>query len=72
MFKVVLEDLPNGEIAAIYQEGEDVLIMVSRTHSDEVRCDALNQLYAQITPPGPRQCPVDSGTPRLALSVAVA
>ena len=54
MFRVVMEDLPGDAVAAIYQEGDDVLILCSRNHTDDERCEALNLLYAQISPPAPR------------------
>ena len=43
-----MEDMDNGEVAAMYQDGEDAVILVSRRLSDDVRCDAVNRLLATI------------------------
>lgn len=43
-----MEDMPVGEIAAMYQEGEDAVIMISRELDDDTRCDAVNRLLGKI------------------------
>jgi ribosomal protein L34E len=48
VLKIVMEELATGEIAAMYQEGEDAVIMVSRSHPDDVRCKAVNDLLASV------------------------
>lgn len=64
MLKIVMEDLVVGEVAAMYQEGEDAVILVSRALPDDIRCAAVNDLLASIK----AQHPV--GLPRLLVSVA--
>lgn len=64
MLKIIMEDMPKGEVAALYQEGEDAVIMVSRDYPDDVRCNAVNDLLASIR----AQHPV--ALPRLLVSVA--
>lgn len=46
--KIVMEDMPTGEVAAMYQWGEDAVIMVARHLPDDVRCAAVNDLLAHI------------------------
>lgn len=48
MLKIVMEDLKAGEVAAMYQEGEDAVIMVSRNYPDDERCRAVNDLLASV------------------------
>lgn len=48
MLKIVMEELDAGEVAAMYQEGEHAIIMVSRALPDDVRCGAVNDLLSQI------------------------
>lgn len=59
-----MEDMEDGEVAAMYQVGEDAVIMVSRSYPDDVRCNAVNDLLASIR----AQHPV--GLPGLLFSVA--
>lgn len=48
MLKIVMEDMEHGEVAALYQDGEDAVILVSRGLCDDVRCEAVNRLLATI------------------------
>lgn len=48
MLKIVMEDMDHGEVAALYQDGEDAVILVSRDLCDDVRCDAVNRLLATV------------------------
>ena len=48
MLKIVMDDMDHGEVAALFQDGEDAVVMVSRHLSDDVRCDAVNRLLATI------------------------
>ena len=43
-----MEDLPAGEVAALYQEGEDAVILVSRALPDDLRCGAVNELLSTV------------------------
>lgn len=54
MLKIVMEDMKPGEVAAMYQEGDDSLILVSRDLTDDVRASAVNELLMRIkTAPDP-------------------
>lgn len=64
MLKIVMEELPKGEVAAMYQEGEDAVILVSRAYPDDVRCTAVNDLLASVR----AQHPV--ALPKVLVSVA--
>lgn len=46
VLKIVMEDMDQGEVAALYQDGEDAVILVSRDLSDDVRVCAVNRLLA--------------------------
>lgn len=46
--KIVMEDMAPSEIAAMYQCGEDAVIMVSRHLSDDMRCEAVNDLLTHV------------------------
>lgn len=48
MLKIVMEDMPAGEIAAMYCEGEDAIILVSRNGPDDERCAAINKLLGRL------------------------
>ena len=50
MLKIVMEDMEPGEIAAMFHDGEDAIILITtdRTLSDETRCAAVNRLLARI------------------------
>ena len=48
MLKIIMEDMAHGEVAALYQDGEDAVVMVARDLSDDVRCDAINRLLATV------------------------
>ena len=48
MLKIVMEDMDHGEVAAMYQEGEDAVILVARHLCDDVRADTLNRLLATV------------------------
>ena len=48
MLKIVMEDMQDGEVAAMYREGEDALILVARHLPDDVRCEAVNRLLATV------------------------
>lgn len=54
VLKIVMDDMQDGEVAAMYREGEDALILVARGLPDDVRCDAVNRLLATVAvnPPG--------------------
>ena len=54
MLKIVMEDMQDGEVAAMFRQGEDALILVARDLPDDVRCDAVNRLLATVKaePPG--------------------
>ena len=45
-----MEEMEAGEVAAMYQDGEDAVIMVTldRSIPDAERCEAVNRLLAQI------------------------
>lgn len=49
MLKIVMEDMADGEIAAMYQEGNDAVILVSRTLDDDTRARAVNRLLGRLT-----------------------
>lgn len=57
MLKIVMEDMPAGEIAAMFQSGQDAVVMVSRGLPDDVRCKAVNDLLAQIVAQEPHRPP---------------
>lgn len=47
MLRFVSEDMQDGEVAAVYAQGSDVLVMLNRNEPDpQVRCDAVNRLLA--------------------------
>lgn len=48
-----MEDMPVGEIAAMYQEGNDAVILVSRSLDDDTRARAVNRLLRRLTSPAP-------------------
>ena len=48
MLKIIMEDMDHGEVAAMYQDGEDAVILVSRDLCDDVRCEAVNRLLATV------------------------
>lgn len=49
MLKIVMEDMPAGEVAAMYEEDGDAIILVARHLPDDQRCDAVNRLLARLT-----------------------
>lgn len=57
MLKIVMEELPKGEVAAMYQEGEDAIILVSRSLPDDARCQAVNDLLASVRAHEPVKVP---------------
>lgn len=48
MLKIVMEDMKAGEVAALYEEAGDAIIMVARHLPDDQRCEAVNRLLARI------------------------
>jgi hypothetical protein len=50
VLRIVMEELEPGEVAAMYQEGEDALIMVTldRSVPDVERCAAVNRFLGQL------------------------
>lgn len=46
--KIVMEDMAPHEVAMMYQQGEDAIIMISRHLSDDVRCQAVNDLLGRV------------------------
>lgn len=48
MLKIIMEDMNDGEVAAMYQHGQDAVILVSRALPDDVRCEAVNDLLAGV------------------------
>lgn len=48
MLKIVMEDMGPGEVAAMYEEGGDAVIMVARHLPDDQRCEAVNNLLARV------------------------
>lgn len=44
-----MEDMAADEVAVIYKEGADAIVMVSRHLSDDVRCAAVNRLLQQVS-----------------------
>lgn len=72
VLKIVMEDLPKGEVAAMYQEGEDAIILVSRTEPDDARCRAVNDLLASVraVDPTPSKASLLSPAPLLRLLTA--
>jgi hypothetical protein len=44
-----MEDMLDGEIAAMYEEDGDAVILVARELPDDVRCAAVNRLLARVT-----------------------
>lgn len=58
MLKIVMEDMEHGEIAALFEEGNDAIVFVSRHLDDDTRCDAVNRLLARLSVRlSPRQFP---------------
>jgi len=51
--KIVMEDMQDGEVAAMYQHGEDAVILLSRALSDDLRCQAVNDLLAGVRAQAP-------------------
>ena len=53
MLTIAMEDgLEDGELAVMYQEGDDAIILISRHGSDDDRCKAVNRLIAlHLSPP---------------------
>jgi hypothetical protein len=49
VLKIVMEDMQDGEIAAMYEEGGDAVILVARDLPDDMRCAAVNRLLARVT-----------------------
>jgi hypothetical protein len=54
---IVMEDvLEDGELAVMYQEGDDAIILISRHGCDDDRCAAVNRLIAlYLSPPAVAQ-----------------
>ena len=49
MFKFVSEPMREGEIAALYMQGGDVVVLMNSNCTDpQVRCDAVNRLLARL------------------------
>ena len=53
MLTIAMEDgLEDGELAVMYQEGDDAIILISRHGCDDDRCAAVNRLIAlHLSPP---------------------
>ena len=49
MLKIVMEDMPGNEVAALYEEGNDAVVLVSRHLDDDTRCQAINELLARVS-----------------------
>lgn len=41
-------DMDPGEVAAMYEDGGDAVILVARGLSDDQRCEAVNRLLARV------------------------
>ena len=51
MLKVVSEDMHEGEIAALYQQGENAVILINTHVTDpEIRADAVTRLLERSSP----------------------
>jgi hypothetical protein len=48
VLKIVMDDMQEGEVAAIYQDGEDAVILVATGLPDDQRCEAVNRLLAKL------------------------
>jgi hypothetical protein len=48
MLKMVMEDMPADEVAVLYQEGNDAVILISRDLTDDQRCAAVNKLLNRL------------------------
>lgn len=48
MLKIIMEDMEPGEIAAMYEEGGDAVILIARHLPDDQRCQAVNNLLARV------------------------
>ena len=46
--KIVMEDMQDGEIAAMFRNGSDAVILVARDLPDDVRCAAVNRLLSKV------------------------
>ena len=49
MLKIIMEDMEAGEVAAMYEEDGDAIILVARGLPDDQRCAAVNRLLARLT-----------------------
>lgn len=49
MLKIVMEDMGPGEVAAMYEENGDAVILVARDLPDDQRCDAVNRLLSRLS-----------------------
>ena len=49
MLKMVMEDMEPGEVAAMYEENGDAIVLIARHLSDEQRCEAVNRLLARLS-----------------------
>jgi hypothetical protein len=45
---MVMEDMPADEVAVLYQEGNDAVILISRELTDDQRCAAVNKLLNRL------------------------
>jgi hypothetical protein len=48
MLKMVMEDMPADEVALLYQEGNDAVVLIARHLSDDERCAAVNKLLGRL------------------------
>lgn len=75
MLNIVMEDMEAGEVAVMWQEGENALIMVTSDRSipDTERCAAVNRLMQHLKlQPGTRAATVAAPTLRVVSSSAAA
>jgi len=48
VLKIIMEDMEPGEVAAMYEEDGDAVILIARHLSDDQRCEAVNNLLARV------------------------
>lgn len=49
VLKIVMEDMGLDEVAAMYEEDGDAIILVARHLSDDQRCEAVNRLLSRLS-----------------------
>ena len=49
MLKMIMEDMEPDEVAVMYVENGDAIVLIARHLSDDQRCEAVNRLLSRIT-----------------------